>query len=127
MGEEIIASLQFPKESEGAIDCVQYSVSLVCEEDIYNKSPDVNEDSERVLAKKSRVKVAKTQDFTMGYEESSLRLEVPLHSTPSFSSALCSLSWHLHFEFVVVPKSNRTGKSYRNKCLYDFNLVLEVS
>ena len=101
MGEEIVACLQFPRGKAGfnVVECVQYSVSLVCEEDIYAE--------ERKLAKRSRVKIAKSQDFTIGFEESCLRLEIPLHSTPSFNASLCSLSWHLHFEFVVVNPALR--------------------
>jgi hypothetical protein len=95
LGEEIIACLKFREDSK--VKCVQYSVSLVSEEELFKT--DRNE--KRVLARKSQTKVTKSQDFTIGFEESSFALEVPLFATPTFSASLCTLNWRLHFQFVV--------------------------
>ncbi len=103
MGEEIVACLQF---KDAVVQCVQYSAGLVAEEDVKG-------------VKKSRLKVAKSHDFVLGYEESCLRLEIPLHATPSFSTSSCSLSWHLHFEFVVVPKEKSSALSSLEMCNED--------
>ena len=100
MGEEIVASLLFLPDSE--VRCVQYSINLVCEEEICVG----NSKSDRKVTKSSLNKVSKAQDFTLGFEECSLRIGIPLHATPSFSAALCSLSWRLQFEFVIVSNKD---------------------
>lgn len=115
MGEEIVGSLKFAHDSD--IKCVQYLVTLVAMEEVYNL-----DQGKRILLHKTQNKVAKIHDFVMGFEETSLHLEVPLFITPTFSAPTCSLTWRLHFEFVIRPPEKKvTKKAVEVKDSSDFN------
>jgi len=44
---------------------------------------------------------ARAHEVCLGLQESSVLLPVPLHAAPSFRTDLVSLSYRLHFEFVL--------------------------
>lgn len=93
IGEEIIGVFDFlPGQSR----CLQYSVTLKCEEIVY---PDSSEDS------KSKILVFNNfHEMCVGFEKSNLVLQIPLNATPSFKSDLCQLKYFLHFQFVLNSK-----------------------
>ena len=79
--------------SEVDIGCLQYSVSLVCEEKLAKAAKAM---SMKAAAKQS------FQEFCFGYAETSFSLSVPLHVTPTFKMTNdCQLDWLLRFEFVI--------------------------
>lgn len=88
LGEDVMGLFDF---SSADAQCMQYAVSLYCEERIL----DSTNSKAKVLSRQS------CQEFCFGYDESNFVLPIPLHATPSFSDFTCSLSWMLRFEFVI--------------------------
>ena len=86
LGEEIMGLFDFAASES---QCMQYSVSLFCQEQIKNGS------KAKIMLKQS------VQEFSFGYDESNFTLTVPLHGTPSFNDDNCTLTWMLRFEFVI--------------------------
>lgn len=96
LGEEIVGLFDF---SEAESQCMQYSVSLYCEEQVKSKEKTAMRIKPKVMIKES------SQEFSFGYDESNFTLPIPLHGTPSFSDENCSLEWMLRFEFVIAAAS----------------------
>ena len=113
LGEEIMGLFDF---SESESQCMQYSVSLFCEEQLKSQGGAVKRP--KTIMKQSH------QEFSFGYDEvknitknnfvfnqfneifsllqTNFTLPIPLHGTPSFSDEKCSLDWMLRFEFVIA-------------------------
>lgn len=91
LGEEIMGLFDF---AEAVSQCMQYSVSLFCEETV--KTTSVKKAKAKVLSKQS------FQEFSFGYDQTNFTLPIPLQATPSFDDENCTLAWLLKFEFVVT-------------------------
>ncbi|XP_023029271.1 RAB6A-GEF complex partner protein 2 [Leptinotarsa decemlineata] len=92
LGEDIIGTFDF---TVATVECVQFSVSLQCEEET---TIDVhNENSKQVRV----ITFSNHHEVCLGYKYTQLILPIPLHVTPAFSTKLVSLKWRLHFEFVT--------------------------
>ena len=95
LGEEIMGLFDFASSES---QCMQYSVSLFCQEQIKIPTAAGSED------RKSKAKVMlkqSVQEFSFGYDECNFTLTIPLHGTPSFDDDNCTLTWMLRFEFVI--------------------------
>ena len=86
LGEDVLGMFDL---SDVDVACLQYSVSLICEEKMANNS------HTKAVSKQS------FQEFCFGYAETSFSLAVPLHATPTFKINDCQLDWMLRFEFVI--------------------------
>ncbi|XP_054989598.1 RAB6A-GEF complex partner protein 2 isoform X1 [Sorex araneus] len=96
LGEDVIGTLNL---GEGTVACLQFSVSLQTEERVqpeYQRrrgaggAPSV-----------SHVTHARHQESCLHTTRTSFSLPIPLSSTPGFCTAIVSLKWRLHFEFVT--------------------------
>lgn len=92
LGEDIVATFDF---SEAEISCVQYSVTLQSEEVIAENC------RHRATQKSMLVPYSKAHEVCLNLSHTHLLLPIPLHITPTFTTDLVSLQWHLHFEFVT--------------------------
>jgi len=88
LGEDIMGLFDF---SDAESQCMQYSVSLYCEEQVK---------FDQKIKPKVTIKQS-FQEFSFGYDETNFTLPIPLHGTPSFEDDNCTLSWMLRFEFVI--------------------------
>jgi len=89
LGEDIMGLFDF---SDAVSQCMQYSVSLYCEEQLKSQN---SVKRPKIIVKQSH------QEFSFGYDETNFILPIPLHGTPSFSDDKCTLAWMLKFEFVI--------------------------
>ncbi|KAG3287502.1 hypothetical protein H1C71_011098 [Ictidomys tridecemlineatus] len=96
LGEDVVGTLNL---GEGTVACLQFSVSLQTEERVqpeYQRrrgtggAPSV-----------SHVTHARHQESCLHTTRTSFSLPIPLSSTPGFCTAIVSLKWRLHFEFVT--------------------------
>lgn len=96
LGEDVVGTLNL---GEGTVACLQFSVSLQTEECVqpeYQRrrgaggAPSV-----------SHVTHARHQESCLHTTRTSFSLPIPLSSTPGFCTAIVSLKWRLHFEFVT--------------------------
>ncbi|XP_058379484.1 RAB6A-GEF complex partner protein 2 isoform X1 [Diceros bicornis minor] len=96
LGEDVVGTLNL---GEGTVACLQFSVSLQTEEHVqpeYQRrrgaggAPSV-----------SHVTHARHQESCLHTTRTSFSLPIPLSSTPGFCTAIVSLKWRLHFEFVT--------------------------
>ncbi|XP_075416233.1 RAB6A-GEF complex partner protein 2 isoform X2 [Tenrec ecaudatus] len=96
LGEDVVGTLDL---GEGTVACLQFSVSLQTEERVqpeYQRrrgaggAPSV-----------SHVTHARHQESCLHTTRTSFSLPIPLSSTPGFYTAVVSLKWRLHFEFVT--------------------------
>ncbi|KAM7093402.1 RAB6A-GEF complex partner protein 2 isoform 1-T1 [Molossus nigricans] len=96
LGEDVVGTLNL---GEGTVACLQFSVSLQTEERVqpeYQRrrgaggAPSV-----------SHVTHARHQESCLHTTRTSFSLPIPLSSTPGFYTAIVSLKWRLHFEFVT--------------------------
>nr|XP_020736098.1 RAB6A-GEF complex partner protein 2 isoform X2 [Odocoileus virginianus texanus] len=96
LGEDVVGTLNL---GEGTVSCLQFSVSLQTEERVqpeYQRrrgaggAPSV-----------SHVTHARHQESCLHTTRTSFSLPIPLSSTPGFCTAIVSLKWRLHFEFVT--------------------------
>ncbi|XP_054545800.1 RAB6A-GEF complex partner protein 2 isoform X2 [Talpa occidentalis] len=96
LGEDVVGTLNL---GEGTVACLQFSVSLQTEERVqpeYQRrrgaggAPSV-----------SHVTHARHQESCLHTTRTSFSLPIPLSSTPGFCTAVVSLKWRLHFEFVT--------------------------
>lgn len=92
LGEDIVATFDF---SMAEVPCVQYSVTLQSEEIIDESC------RKRSSQKPMVVPYSKAHEVCLNLSHTHLLLPIPLHVTPTFSTELVSLQWHLHFEFVT--------------------------
>ncbi|KAK4292430.1 hypothetical protein Pmani_034810 [Petrolisthes manimaculis] len=92
LGEDIVATLDF---SEAQVKCVQYSVTLQSEEIITENC------RQRANQKPMLVPYSKSHEVCLNLSHTHLLLPIPLHVTPTFTTDLVSVQWHLHFEFVT--------------------------
>ncbi|GIY72062.1 RAB6A-GEF complex partner protein 2 [Caerostris extrusa] len=93
LGEDIIGVFDF---SQGTVKCVQFSVTLVSEEELQEHC--------KGRAKQSITTVAynKHHEFSFHLDLTQVILHIPLTVTPAFSTDIVSLKWKLHFEFVTT-------------------------
>ncbi|XDA72115.1 hypothetical protein R6Z07F_002400 [Ovis aries] len=96
LGEDVVGTLNL---GEGTVACLQFSVSLQTEERVqpeYQRrrgaggAPSV-----------SHITHARHQESCLHTTRTSFSLPIPLSSTPGFCTAIVSLKWRLHFEFVT--------------------------
>ncbi|XP_076829384.1 RAB6A-GEF complex partner protein 2 [Brachyhypopomus gauderio] len=93
LGEDIVGTFNF---SEGDIPCLQYSVSLQCEEEVceqYRRRP---------VQAGSVTSHGRHTESCLHTASSHFCLPVPLNVTPGFSTDVVTLRWRLHFEFVTA-------------------------
>lgn len=103
LGEDIVGTLDF---SCGAVSCVQYSVTLRCEEILY-KLPRSDEDGEDSgVAKTKAIAFNKHHEVCLGLSQTQMILPVPLHITPTFATDRSEIRWQLHFQFVTTTAEN---------------------
>jgi len=93
LGEDIMGLFDF---SDAESQCMQYSVSLYCEEQVK---------FDQKIKPKVTIKQS-FQEFSFGYDETNFTLPIPLHGTPSFDDDNCTLSWMLRFEFVISASTS---------------------
>ncbi|KAG5891424.1 hypothetical protein JTB14_031490 [Gonioctena quinquepunctata] len=92
LGEDIIGTFDF---TVATVKCVQFSVSLQCEEETIIDVNNENSKQVRVIT------FSNHHEVCLGYNYTQLILPIPLHITPAFTTKLVSLKWRLHFEFVT--------------------------
>lgn len=93
LGEDIIGVFDF---TQGTVKCVQFSVTLISEEELQENC--------KGRAKQSIATVAynKHHEFSLHLNLTQVILPIPLTVTPAFSTNIVSLKWKLHFEFVTT-------------------------
>lgn len=100
LGEDIVGTLDFSCRS---VPCVQFSVTLQCEEVILGKG-----DSQLETGKTKLISFNKHHEVCLGLVQTQMILPIPLHVTPSFSTDLVDVRWQLHFEFVTTNDEHLT-------------------
>lgn len=125
LGEDIVCTLDFSVQT---VKCVQYSVTLECEEIIppicSNDSRDGNtsptgslkhdrtspeKESDTSTAKQVKTKItehSKYHEMTIGLNLTDIILPVPLYVSPSFKTDQVEVRWRLHFQFVTSTNPN---------------------
>ncbi|XP_052574625.1 RAB6A-GEF complex partner protein 2 isoform X2 [Peromyscus californicus insignis] len=96
LGEDVVGTLNL---GEGTVACLQFSVSLQTEERVqpeYQRRRGTG-----VAPSVSHVTHARHQESCLHTTRTSFSLPIPLCSTPGFCTAIVSLKWRLHFEFVT--------------------------
>ncbi|ERE83214.1 putative retrograde Golgi transport protein RGP1 like protein [Cricetulus griseus] len=96
LGEDVVGTLNL---GEGTVACLQFSVSLQTEERVqpeYQRRRGTG-----VAPSVSHVTHARHQESCLHTARTSFSLPIPLCSTPGFCTAIVSLKWRLHFEFVT--------------------------
>uniref|UniRef100_A0A8C6HM30 RAB6A GEF compex partner 1 n=1 Tax=Mus spicilegus TaxID=10103 RepID=A0A8C6HM30_MUSSI len=96
LGEDVVGTLNL---GEGTVACLQFSVSLQTEEWVqpeYQRRRGTG-----VAPSVSHVTHARHQESCLHTTRTSFSLPIPLCSTPGFCTAIVSLKWRLHFEFVT--------------------------
>lgn len=101
LGEDIVGTLDF---SCGVVSCVQYSVTLRCEEIMYKMPRTANDESE--VAKTKAIGFNKHHEMCLGLSQTQMILPVPLHITPTFATDRSEIRWQLHFQFVTTTAEN---------------------
>ncbi|XP_055940303.1 RAB6A-GEF complex partner protein 2-like isoform X3 [Argiope bruennichi] len=93
LGEDIIGVFDF---SQGTVKCVQFSVTLISEEELQENC--------KGRAKQGITTVAynKHHEFSLHLNLTQVILPIPLTVTPTFTTNIVSLKWKLHFEFVTT-------------------------
>lgn len=107
LGEDIVGTLDF---SCGVVSCVQYSVTLRCEEIVY-KVPRTNPEEEPVVGKTKPTAFTKHHEMCLGLSQTQMILPVPLHVTPTFATDRSEIRWQLHFQFVTTTADDLTRKT----------------
>lgn len=102
LGEDIVGTLDF---SCGVVSCVQFSVTLRCEEILY-KVPRNPEDETNSVAKTKAIAFNKHHEMCLGLSQTQMILPVPLHITPTFATDRSEIRWQLHFQFVTTTADN---------------------
>ncbi|KAG8187843.1 hypothetical protein JTE90_001217 [Oedothorax gibbosus] len=102
LGEDIIGVFDF---SQATVKCVQFSVTLVSEEEL--------QEGCKGKAKQSVTTVAynKHHEFSLHLSLTQIILPIPLTVTPAFITNIVSLKWKLHFEFVTTNSSSSMPES----------------
>ncbi|XP_007522874.1 RAB6A-GEF complex partner protein 2 [Erinaceus europaeus] len=96
LGEDVVGTLNL---GEGTVPCLQFSVSLQTEERV---QPEYQRHRGTGSAPAvSHVTHAWHQESCLYTTRTSFSLPIPLSSTPGFCTAIVSLKWRLHFEFVT--------------------------
>ncbi|XP_034823296.1 RAB6A-GEF complex partner protein 2 isoform X2 [Pan paniscus] len=96
LGEDVVGTLNL---GEGTVACLQFSVSLQTEERVqpeYQRRRGAGG-----VPSVSHVTHARHQESCLHTTRTSFSLPIPLSSTPGFCTAIVSLKWRLHFEFVT--------------------------
>ncbi|WKX98196.1 hypothetical protein Q1695_013683 [Nippostrongylus brasiliensis] len=97
LGEDILGTLSF---EDSDVPCVQYSVHLESLEQLTDDV--VGERGEIKLEGMSNVVVHSNDYVVCAFaSESSFRLSIPMHATPTFHTDTVHLKWRLRFEFVT--------------------------
>ncbi|XP_001518701.3 RAB6A-GEF complex partner protein 2 [Ornithorhynchus anatinus] len=96
LGEDIVGTLSL---EEGAVACLQFSVSLQTEESVQPEYQRRRGSGGPPAV--SHVTHARHQESCLHTARTSFCLPIPLSSTPGFCTAIVSLRWRLHFEFVT--------------------------
>jgi len=94
LGEDIVGTFDF---TVGSLRCVQYSVSLQQLEAIEPGHKAAAEQQDKVIT------TSKHHEVCLGFSHSHMVLPIPLALSPSFSTPLATVSYSLHFEFVLSP------------------------
>lgn len=108
LGEDIVGTLDFSSQT---VKCVQYSVTLQCEEiakESVVKSGETNEESQMQESVSAVSSFTKHHEVCIGMLETQIMLPVPLHVTPSFKTDQVDVRWRLHFQFVTTMSANMT-------------------
>ncbi|XP_046922130.1 RAB6A-GEF complex partner protein 2 isoform X1 [Lynx rufus] len=96
LGEDVVGTLNL---GEGTVACLQFSVSLQTEERV---QPEYQRRRRTGgIPSVSHVTHARHQESCLHTTRTSFSLPIPLSSTPGFCTAIVSLKWRLHFEFVT--------------------------
>lgn len=103
LGEDIVGSLDFSIQT---VKCVQYSVTLQCEEVMLGVggSAEGGEGSST-----QDIKITdhnKYHEVSIGLVLTHIILPIPLYVTPSFKTDLVDVRWRLHFQFVTSTYPN---------------------
>ncbi|ELW70310.1 Retrograde Golgi transport protein RGP1 like protein [Tupaia chinensis] len=96
LGEDVVGTLNL---GDGTVACLQFSVSLQTEERVqpeYQRRRGAGG-----VPAVSHVTHARHQESCLHTTRTSFSLPIPLSSTPGFCTAIVSLKWRLHFEFVT--------------------------
>lgn len=108
LGEDIVGTLDFTSQT---VKCVQYSVTLECEE-IFKISPDSGNQTPSDESKSDTISTinsfTKYHEVCIGLSETQVILPVPLHVTPSFKTDQVEVRWRLHFQFVTTTSESMT-------------------
>jgi len=99
LGEDIVGTFDF---TLGTLRCVQYSVSLQQVEAIEQEHKAAAEQQDKVVT------ASKHHEVCLGFSHSHMVLPVPLSLSPSFSTSLATVSYSLHFEFVLSTEGLQT-------------------
>ncbi|CAG0879399.1 unnamed protein product [Cyprideis torosa] len=89
LGEDIVGTFDFRRSYQ--IPCIQFLVTLQSLEIVRDQDPE----------KPSVTSYNNYHEDCMFRDSSHVVLPIPLHVTPSFKSDAVTLSWRLHFEFVL--------------------------
>lgn len=88
LGEDIIGTFDF---TVATVHCMQFSVSLQCEEE----TTMLKEDDNKTQAKHARiVTFSKHHEVCLGYKYTQLILPIPLYVTPAFDTKLGKQDYH---------------------------------
>lgn len=93
LGEDIVGTFDF---SGATVPCVQFTVTLQCEELISEEYKSQAKQDRAVLS------FSNYHEVCLSQKQCLLNLPIPLHVTPAFTTQLVSLRWRLHFEFVTT-------------------------
>lgn len=96
LGEDVVGTLNL---GEGTVACLQFSVSLQTEERVQPEYQRRRGAGGAPLV--SHITHARHQESCLHTTRTSFSLPIPLSSTPGFCTAIVSLKWRLHFEFVT--------------------------
>lgn len=110
LGEDIVGTLDF---SSRTVRCVQLSVTLQCEEVLFNKNDSKKqnevENAEKSAKESSTGRITnftKHHEICLGLMQTQMILPIPLYVTPTFSTPLVEVRWRLHFQFVTSTNAD---------------------
>lgn len=123
LGEDIIGVFDFTKATA---KCVQFSVTLVSEEELQEDCKGRTKQSVTTVA------YNKHHEFSLHLNLTQVILPIPLTVTPGFSTNIVSLRWKLHFEFVTAntlpsmpePSSSSENVSWQGPASLDVQTMI---
>lgn len=125
LGEDIVGTLDF---SCGVVSCVQYSVTLQCEETMYKmpRTTTTATEDESAVAKTKAIAFNKHHEMCLGLSQTQMILPVPLHVTPTFATDRSEIRWQLHFQFVTTTAEDLMRHSGDGNWMAPSNIDIET-